>query len=184
MSRQPARTPLARAAVGFAAAVTFCAAVVMDLVAGEHPLHATTLGVVALVVGLVRVRLAGSHSGCFATVSGVIVAQPAQHAVMKLLSPAADHAAGPVQHAAETSISFTHVLVAAVIVAAVAGAQRLFLLLAAVRLFDFLLLLVRVPVRSVRAVPVTDAAATPVKPTSLIRVIPLRGPPGWVQAAA
>lgn len=175
------RTPPLRAAVGFAAVVTVGAAVGMDLLAGERPLHTATLGLVALVIGLARIRLAGNYSGYFSAVSGAIVAQPALHAAMKLLSPVPDETAGLAHHAAETSISFTHVLVAAVIVAAVTGAQQLFLLLAAAVPIGWLLLLVRVPTPRTPPVPVASAAATPVKRWSLIRVTPLRGPPAFVR---
>lgn len=176
-----AATSTARAAVRFAAIATVCVAVGMDLLAGEHPWHAATIGLIAVVVAALRVQLAGSYSGYFSALSGALVAQPALHAATKLLPPSPDTAAG---HAAESSVSVAHILLAALIVAAVTGAQTLFALLAAAHpLARLVCLLARPPVPSGPAVPLRRADAVPVVRWFLVADVSRRGPPRGALAA-
>ncbi|MCF7552713.1 hypothetical protein [Pseudonocardia sp. WMMC193] len=160
-----------RGAVAFGALVTVVAAIGMDLLAGEHPLHAATLGVVAAAVAAIRVRLAGRHSGVLALLSGALVAQPALHAATALLP--AD------THAAETSLSLLHVAVTAAIVAMVTGAQALFLVLALPFVW-MVLLMPSGPVESCPQLPPTPhprrLGVSRIHSAAVFR----RGPPEWV----
>jgi hypothetical protein len=172
-------TSVRRAAVAFAAVVTACLAIGMDLLAGEHPVHTATLGFVVAAVAAVRVRLAGRYSGCFSALGGAIVAQPALHAATKLL-PAYPDAVG---HTIETSVSVVHVVLTAAVVAVVAGAQGLFLLLAAAYpIARVLLLLVRLPARP-RPRPVVRQPAAPAgERLFLVADVSRRGPPAVIAA--
>jgi hypothetical protein len=72
------RFPLA---VGAGLAVA--AAVALDVLADEHPTHTASLGIVAAVVAVLRLHLAGRHENVLAPVAGALVAQPALHATTK-----------------------------------------------------------------------------------------------------
>jgi hypothetical protein len=171
-------TSVRRAAVAFAAVVTVCLAIGMDLLAGEHPVHTATLGFVVAAVAAVRVRLAGRYSGCFSALGGAIVAQPALHGAMKLLPADPD----PVGHTIETSVSVVHVVLTAAVVAVVAGAQGLFLLLAAAYpIARVLLLLVRLPARP-RPRPVVRQPAAAGERLFLVADVSRRGPPAVTAA--
>ena len=118
-----------RVALPAAALLTILMAVGSDVVAGEGPVHTLVLGLIAAGVAVLRVRLAGRRSGLFAVVSGAVVAQPAFHAVAKVLHPwlgVGHH--GDVAHSAPL-ITVVHLLLVAVIVAAVTLAEQLFVLL-------------------------------------------------------
>jgi hypothetical protein len=91
---------LPRCGLVAAAALTVLATVAVDLLAGEAPLHAATLGAVAAAVALLRVRLVDRRRRLLQFVSGCIVAQPALHLSAKLLphhsiEHGVDHAVGP-----------------------------------------------------------------------------------------
>lgn len=160
----------APASVIAAAAITAVVAIVMDVLAGEHPVHITTLGTVAVVVGLVRIRLAGGRHGLFAVVSGAIVAQPALHAATNVFPPAPGHLT-------QASLTLTQVVFTALVVAAVTGAQALLTALSSVAPAARLLI---VPFRG----PDTEGTARPesTSPASHTRnpftaCISRRGPP-------
>lgn len=129
LDQLPSRPGWRFALVG-AALTTVAVAVGADVAAGERPLHTFALGLVAVVVAGLRVRLAGRHSGVFAAVSGAVVAQPALHATAKLLHPVDDHHG--LAHAAQADVSITvfHVLVAAAVIAMVTSSEQLLLLMA------------------------------------------------------
>mgnify|MGYP001096874314 CR=1 FL=1 len=150
-------------------------AVVSDLAAGEHPLHAATLGLVAASVAGVRVRLAGRHSSVFSVLSGALVAQPVLHAAVKLLPLAPD----PVHHAAETSISAIHIAITVTIVAVVTGAQSLVLALAtACPRVDLLLPAPRTPSDTGPRISLVERT-TQIGPQWLFTAdVSRRGPPG------
>jgi hypothetical protein len=164
------------AAVAFAAVLTVAVVVGADMVAGERPSHVAALGLVALAIGVARMRCFGGNSGLFAALSGALVIQPVLHAAPALLPAASALAPGgplPVGHA----------LSAAAVVLAVAGAERLFLLAAGAGAFGRrLVALLRAPAPRHPA-PVRrraySAARTTLRPTV---VAPRRGPP--VRAAA
>jgi hypothetical protein len=59
-------------------------AVALDVLADEHPTHTLSLGIVAAVVAVLRLHLAGRHENVLAPVAGALVAQPALHATTKL----------------------------------------------------------------------------------------------------
>lgn len=177
-----AATSPVRSAVAIAAVVTVCVAVGMDVLAGEHPSHSATIGIIAAVVAAMRLRLAGNYSGYFSALSGALVAQPALHAATKLLPPSPPALAG---HAAETSVSVGHVLLAALVVAAVTGAQGLVVLVAAVHpLARLVCLLVRPPAPSGLFTPLMRVDATPVVRRFVVADVSRRGPPRAALAAA
>jgi hypothetical protein len=165
-------------AVAFAAASTVAVAVGADVIAGEPVAHVAALGLVALVVGIARLRSGGDRGGFFAALSGALVAQPALHAAAALLPaatalrPGSPAAIGPV-------------VSAAAVVLAVAGAERLFLLAAGAGAFGrWLVALLRSPAPPHPAPlrrPVRTAARTALRPTA---VAPRRGPPVAAAAAA
>lgn len=70
-----------------AAAASVLAAVAMDILAGEHPSHTAAVAIVAVVVAVLRLTVAGRCAGVFSAVCGALVAQPALHAVSKLGQP-------------------------------------------------------------------------------------------------
>jgi hypothetical protein len=176
-----------RRAAGFGACVTFVVAAVADVFAGEHPLHTATLGLVVLAVSAMRLRHYGSHRGLFAALRGAIVAQPVLHATTKLVPVPPESDVGLLGHtASETSTTVLHVLLAAMIVAAVAGAERLALAMAALHPFARWLWLLlawkaaRPEPPAPRSVP---QAAPPIRRPHLAPA-PRRGPPVTAGAAA
>ncbi|OZM76418.1 hypothetical protein CFP66_41575 [Pseudonocardia sp. MH-G8] len=80
------------------ATVTFVAAILFDVLAGEHPTHTVALALVALAVAGLRLRLGGRRDGLLSVVSGAVVAQPALHATAKLDSAATHHVSGGLLH--------------------------------------------------------------------------------------
>lgn len=172
---RPLRASARCEAAGFAAVFTVVVAVGMDVGASEHWLHTATIGLFAVALAVLRVRLAGRHEGTFSTLSGAIVAQPALHTMTKLMAGVADAPAG---HVAETSVSMLPVLLTSLVVAVVIGAQRLLTLLAQRRLTAVLYLLFRVPLpvgtRSPRIVATCSSAVPKPHPGT---VVARRGPP-------
>lgn len=164
-----------RVAVTVAAVVTVVAAVAMDVLAGEHPVHSATIGLIAVVVAAARVRSAGNHRSYFSSLSGAIVAQPAFHAATKAFPATPETLAG---HAAESSVSVAHVLLAALVVAFVSGAEALVLLLNTVDSLAWLLWLLGWPRRRRTT---SDAGSYTTAVPGVRRLIAagvsLRGPP-------
>jgi hypothetical protein len=164
-------------AVAFAAALTVAVAVGADVVAGENLAHVAALGLVALVVGIARLRSGGARGGFYGALSGALVAQPAVHAATVLL-PAASAlgSSSPARVAA--------LLSAAAVVLAVAGAERLFLLAAGAGAFGrWLVALLRAPAPRHPAPARRSADTAPrttLRPTA---VAPRRGPPAFAAAA-
>lgn len=104
----PARTPRPGAALIASAGVTVAAAVGLDTMAGDTPLHTAALGAVALMVGLVRLRYAGQGRRVFAALSLTVLAQPAAHAaatVVDLGAPAEE------PHLGASSVDLSSVVV-------------------------------------------------------------------------
>jgi peptidoglycan/LPS O-acetylase OafA/YrhL len=56
-----------RWSLAVAALVTVAAAVSMDVIADEHPTHTLTLGLIAVVVAALRIKLDGRYQGLFST---------------------------------------------------------------------------------------------------------------------
>ncbi|MDX8048473.1 hypothetical protein SK571_03690 [Lentzea sp. BCCO 10_0798] len=167
-----------RSSASFAALTTVGVAVGMDVAAGEHLLHTATIGAIAVVLAVLRVRLGGKYEGSFALLSGAIVVQPALHAMTKLVP-------GDTGHAAETSMSLLPVLLTAVVVAVVVGAQRLFSLFARRPLSALLRLLISVPVPSgVFAPHVWPDCAAIIPARHFTTTASRRGPPFSPTAAA
>ncbi|TQM09868.1 hypothetical protein [Pseudonocardia kunmingensis] len=167
-----------RGAATFGACVTFVVAVVSDVAAGGRPLHTMTLGLVALAVAGLRLLLAGRHGGLFATIRGAVVAQPALHAATKLLPVPPDPDVSLVGHVtAESSTTALHVLVAAVIVAAVAGAERLFLAVATSHPFTRWLRLMWSGARPQPPAPFAEPHPAPPTRRPHLTPAPRRGPP-------
>jgi hypothetical protein len=134
-------------AVGAGSAVA--AAVALDVLADEHPTHTASLGIVAAVVAVLRLHLAGRHENVLAPVAGALVAQPALHATTKL--GAGHDAVGGhgVMHvvAADGPGTSMQIAVSALVVIAVAAGAR------------FTELLVRVLARPVRLLTVGPPVA-------------------------
>jgi hypothetical protein len=84
------------------AVLTVLFTVGLDLSAGEAPLHAATLGLVAALAAFIRVQLAGRHRSLLQFVCGCIISQPALHFGIKYM-PHADieHGVGMVPGAAD-----------------------------------------------------------------------------------
>lgn len=72
-------SPLSRTLIG-AAALTTTVAVAADLVAGNHLAHVVSLGLLAVGLGVVRLRDPGRHRVLFGVLSAALVAQPVVHA--------------------------------------------------------------------------------------------------------
>jgi len=111
-------------AVGASFAVV--AAVALDLLADEHPTHTLSLGVVAAVVALLRVHLAGRHENMLAPVAGALVAQPALHATTKIGGGHGAVGGDGLTHvvAADGPAALMQIAVSATIVVAVAAGAR------------------------------------------------------------
>ena len=168
------RPSVGRAAVAFGAALTVCVAVGTDLLAGERPVHTATLGMVALAVAVIRVRMAGRQRGLFAALSGSLVAQPALHAAAKML-PAAP---GEIGHVTETSISLAHVALAATVVTLVSGAETAFRLVTYVRPLARILALLLLPPVPPYVAPALPNDTEPLRPREAARAdVTRRGPP-------
>ena len=131
------------------AGLAVVAAVAFDVLADEHPTHTVSLGIVAAVVAVLRLHLAGRHENVLAPVAGALVAQPALHATTKL--GAGHDAVGGhgVLHvvAADGPGTSMQIAVSAVVVIAVAAGAR------------FAELLVRVLARPVRLLTVGPPVA-------------------------
>ncbi|MDX8048478.1 hypothetical protein SK571_03715 [Lentzea sp. BCCO 10_0798] len=147
----------------------------MDIGADGHWLHTATIGLFALALAVLRVRLDGRYGGTFSALSGAIVAQPALHAMTELtVSGTGD----PVGHVAETSMSVLPILLSSLVVAVVIGAQRLFTLLALRPLIALLHLLFRVPSPAGTGSPRPMPRSVPQAPKPhLGAVATRRGPP-------
>jgi hypothetical protein len=109
-----------------AATATVIAAVAMDVLADEHPSHTAALGLVAVVVAALRLKLAGRYEGVFSAVGGALVAQPALHTMSKIGGPV-----GPGDHSgllhvvtSEGPVTAMQVIVPALIVIAGASCVR------------------------------------------------------------
>jgi hypothetical protein len=134
------------AAAGFAAGVTAAIAVLAHMVAGEDPARFAALAVVVVLIAVLRLGSAGRQGIIFSCLSGALVAQPTLHAVARLL-PTAEQAGTDLGHAAtDVSISGVHLLLAALLVTAVVGAEQAFLLLAALQPFARWLRLLTSPI--------------------------------------
>jgi hypothetical protein len=160
-----------------AAVVTLIATIALDLASGQRFLHAAPLAAAAMFVGVLRVRLAGRYRGIFTALSGAIVVQPASHLVTGAV-PAATAGDVDVSHLLGTDVPVTvgHVLLTALIVGGVMGAEQIFLMLAAFLRRKIRWLLPPSP-------PCTTRAATPLttRGVRLLRMwvdyLARRGPP-------
>ena len=169
-----------RLALAVGAASTLAAAVVSDVLAGEHPEHTLSIALIVLAVAalrLVSVRRSGSrHTGLFALVNAAVVVQPATHATSKLMS-------GPVQPPdalhhlpADAPITGVHLLVALLVVGMVVNVERFVLLGAAAlgRVVRWLVGTSTGPVEAGRRVD-EDQAPRPVR--MWVGYLVRRGPP-------
>lgn len=173
-----------RAAV-LGASCTASVALAADITAGEHPVHAATLGLVIALVAVLRMRLAGRLGGGFSAMNAALLAQPVLHATLKMLPASEPTTAGPGHAAAEASVTVLHLLVAALIVAAAVSAEQLFLLVAAFAPFTrWMWLLYRTTVRPRPAQPALEPPPLSGDQRSWFAHIPRRGPPAVAAAAA
>lgn len=179
----PARYPAVAAAAVAATAV----AIGSDVFAGGHAEHTATLAAVGVLVTLLRLGLAGRHRGLFAALTAAFLAQPVLHATMTVLPVTAEHGhdgvGAPADVAGTASITVLHLVVAAMIVAAVASSEQLFLTLAIraprSRWLDcFDVVVPRLPA----VAPAPTQTATTRRRWAYIAHIPRRGPPAAVAA--
>lgn len=138
-SRRPrtgCAAPGGRLPLVIGAVVTLVAAIVFDVLAGEHPTHTVALALVALAVAGLRLRLGGRREGFVSVVSGAVVAQPVLHAMAELDTSATHHVSGGLLHMLLTDGpgAAMQLVVSAAIVVAVATSGRIAqLLLTALR---------------------------------------------------
>lgn len=171
--------PLSSTTLLLSAVATALIAVVMDLWAGEHPVHAATVGVVAAAVAAARLVVARRFDGLLVTVNCAVVAQPALHASTKLLPPIADHSG-------EMSLSVVHVVLAALIAVVATQIQQFCSFVAALRplLHTVLTRIVSTPRRPVRSPRLVGyEPALPIPQWSVVRDVARRGPPPSASAA-
>jgi hypothetical protein len=137
MLRRSSTARFEHAAAAFAAGVTAAVAAFAHMVAGGDPVRSAALAVVVALIAVLRLGYAGRRGIIFSCVSGAVVAQPTLNAIARLLpSGTAGHATTDLGHAAtDVSISGVHLLLAALLVGAVVGAEQAFLLLAALQPF-------------------------------------------------
>lgn len=118
--RSPAREGASsRGPVRAAASVSVVAVVGLDILGGASVVHVGVLAVLAMIVAVLRLRLAGRHQFLFGLLSAVLVFQPAAHLVGQA-------APGPGPHldvAADWSSSAAHLLVAVGLAAVVGSAE-------------------------------------------------------------
>lgn len=102
------------------ALLTVLAAVTFDLVAGEAPLHAATIGLITSAAVILRVHLTGRHRSLLQFLCACIVAQPSIHFAIKEL-PHANyaHGAGAIPGPAELIATTLHISLILAIVAIV-----------------------------------------------------------------
>jgi hypothetical protein len=114
-----------RFSLAVGAGVAVAAAVALDVLAEEHPTHTASLGIVAAVVAVLRLHLAGRHENVLAPVAGALVAQPALHATTKL-GGSHDASGDGLMHVVSSDGPGTSVQIAvsAVVVVAVAASAR------------------------------------------------------------
>lgn len=167
-----------------AAGLTVAVTVVTDAAAGESAWHVATLGLVALLVAVVRWRMAGRDRGLSQLVSACVVAQPAVHAAAKLVPHGTlEHApAGGVGHV-DVAVTVIQLAVAVAIVGVVSFAERIVAVLVAAfgrgwaRVRGYAPHLV--PDRSrVRRAPRSKRLSSQYRPG----VVPTRGPPARLAA--
>jgi len=162
-----------------AAALTVVATVTFDLLAGEAPLHAVTLGAVAAAVALLRVRLGDRRRRLLQFVSGCIVAQPALHFSAKLIPhDPIEHGVGHAVGAADLFVIGTQITAALAIAAVISFAEQLIEVSA--RAAHRFYVLITVHVKAVgrtklrpRFIPARQLLTCRYRPGS----IPRRGPP-------
>lgn len=129
--------PPKRVVLAFGAFLTVVAAAAFDLFAGEAPVHAATLGVIAALAAALRVRLAGPRCSLAQFVCGCIVSQPVLHYAAKLLPHAGlEHGVGNVPGPADVFVSSIQTMVVLAVVVAFTCVEQILLVLAirAVRL--------------------------------------------------
>lgn len=138
-----------RVSLSVGAGIAVAAAVALDVLADEHPTHTVSLGIVAAVVAVLRLHLAGRHENILAPVAGALVAQPALHATTKLGGGHEAAVGDGLMHVvtADGLGTSMQIAVSAVIVVAVAASGR------------FAELLVRVLSRPVRLLTVGPPVA-------------------------
>lgn len=112
---------LSAALLAISSVLVLTTAVGFDLLADEPPTHALAVGLVALIVGLGRMRMSGRFQGAFMAANLAVVGQPAVHALGKLTQAGADWL--PHSHGWPESVSATalHVAVALLVVAVAAS---------------------------------------------------------------
>ena len=108
-----------RLPVRAAAMVSVAAVVGLDVAGGAGAAHVGALAVLAVLVSVLRVHLAGRHQLLFGFLSAVLVLQPAAHLVEQAGATSGPH----LDAAADWSASSAHLLVAVGLAVAVGSAE-------------------------------------------------------------
>lgn len=127
----PVRLPLVLGAVA-----TLVAAIMFDVLGGEHPTHTVALAFVALTTAGLRLWLGGRREGLVAVVSGAVVAQPALHVAASFQANATHHVSGGLLHVLITDgpgVAMQLAVSAAVVVAVATCGRAALLMLTALR---------------------------------------------------
>lgn len=112
------------AAATGAAAIAGAVAVGADIAGGGTATHTVALGLLALVLGVLRLRTAGRARGANAAATVALLSQPVWHATTMLVPPGS--AIADATHAVvETPVALGQLLLAAVIVMSVASVEPL-----------------------------------------------------------
>jgi hypothetical protein len=168
-----------------AAVLTVVAAVAFDLIAGEAPLHAATLGVIAASVSLLRMRLTDRRHHPLQFVSACVVVQPALHVVANILPHhPLEHGTGRNVGPADLLVIGTQVTVVLAIAGALSFTEQIISLLAGtVRICGLLITLgvsdAEPDRRRYCIAPARQLPAGRYRSGSILR----RGPPSLVLAA-
>ncbi|WP_344253447.1 hypothetical protein [Pseudonocardia hydrocarbonoxydans] len=112
------------AAAAGAAVIAGVVAVGADIAAGGTATHTLALGLLALVLGVLRLGTSGRARGANTAAAGALLSQPVLHAITTLVPSGPD--TGHTTHAlVETPVALGQLLLAAVIVMSVASVEPL-----------------------------------------------------------
>lgn len=165
--------------------MTVLIAVAVDILAGDAPTHAASLGLVTAVAAGVRAGLARNQGSLLRFVCGCILSQPVVHYAVKLMPhPGVEHGDGSSWGTADVFVAALQIMVMLAVVVGLTFAEQVLLALAiaAARLCI-------IPIRSVSPLP--EPARSPVAAVPAVLLVPeqygfgsiaRRGPPVYAAA--
>jgi hypothetical protein len=112
------------AAAAGAAAIAGAVAVGADIAAGGTATHTVALGLLALMLGALRLRTAGRARAANAAATAALLSQPVLHAMTTFVPPGSAAADAP-HTLLETPVTLGQLLLAAVVVMSVASVEPL-----------------------------------------------------------